>query len=58
MGKGDAAREQGKALDIAKAKGKNKICGNKTSVVGLQKEGKKEGRVRGDKPTKAQTCYK
>ena len=42
LGKGDVAREQGKVQDVAKAKGKNKICGDEISVVGLQ-EGRKKG---------------
>ena len=42
LGKGDVACEQGKVQDIAKAKGKNKICGDEISVVGLQK-GRKKG---------------
>ena len=42
LGKGDVAREQRKVQDVAKAKGKNKICGDEISVVGLQK-GRKKG---------------
>lgn len=46
MGKGDAAREQRKTLDLAKVKGKNKLCVDETSVVGLQKEEKKGKKLR------------
>ena len=42
MGKGDVAHEQRKVQDVAKAKGKNKICVDEISVVGLQK-GRKKG---------------
>lgn len=44
MGKGAAAREQRKTLDLVKVKWKNKLCVDETSVVNLQNEEKKEGR--------------
>ena len=65
LGKGDVAREQGEVQNTAKAKGKNKICEDQTSIVGLQK-GRKKGeesevtsplKPKGDKSEEAVVGY-